>query len=138
MSAHAALSVSLLLAACAQEPPLSEADRTARAFLEAFATGDHEAAARFATGDVLHGVEVAKATRDREREEHPAEVALLAQAMRASPPDIELRPPRRHDGTAEVRAIVTAAGPRGPERQQYELWLTWQQQRWWVYRWQRR
>ena len=126
------------LSACEREPPLAEASRTARAFMEAFSTGDHDAAARLATGDVLHGVEVARDTRARERREHPAEVALLEKVMRERPPDVELRPPRRHEDTAEVRAVVTTEGPGGSERSQYELRLVWREPRWLVYRWERR
>jgi hypothetical protein len=128
----------LALGACEQAPPIAEASRTAREFLEAVAQGRHDDAARYATGDVLDGVEVLKATRTRERSEHPAEVALLDKVMREQPPDIELRAPRRHEDTAEVRAVVTTRGPRGPERVQYELWLVWREDRWRVYRWQRR
>lgn len=140
MRACSVLGLVLLAAtACEKEAPLAEADRTARTFLEAFASGDHETALRHSAGDVRRGVEVAKATRDRERQQHPAEVALLEEAMRTRPPDVELTRPRRQDeGVAEVRAVVTTQGPGGPERQPYELLLTFQENRWWVYHWQRR
>jgi hypothetical protein len=139
-----ALVMTLCVLACEREPPLAEASRTARDFLEAFSTGDHDAALRLATGDVLHGVEVARANRERDRRDHPAEVALLEKAMRAHPPDVQVRAPRRHtaargqpDDTAEIRAVVTTVGPGGPERVQYELWLVWREPRWLVYRWGR-
>lgn len=133
------LALALALVACTKEPPLAEASRVAREFVEAFAKGDHEAAGRLATGDVLNGVEVAAEARAHERAEHPAEVALLDQAMRAHPPDVALRAPRRQDDeTAVVRAVVTTEGPGGPARVQYELWLVWREARWLVYRWERR
>lgn len=131
--------LTLLSLACERPPPLAEASRTARAFLEAFSTGDHDGALRLVTGDVQHGVEVARANRERERRDHPAEVALLQKVMAEHPPDILVRPPRLHgDDTAEVRAVVTTVGPAGPERVQYELWLVWHEPRWLVYRWERR
>lgn len=130
--------LSLATAVCEREPPLAEAGRTAREFLEAFSTGQHDAALRLADGDVRHGVEVARESRERERREHPTEVALLEKAMREHPPDVLIRTPRRHDDTAEVRAVVTTEGPQGSERVQYELWLVWREPRWLVYRWQRR
>lgn len=132
----------LALCACTREPPLAEASQTARTFLEAYTRGDHDAAARVATGDVLHGVEVARAQRERDRRDHPQQVALLEKVVRERPPDVQLRPARRHppsggqpEDTAEVRAVVTTIGPNGPERSQYEVWLVWREPDWLVYRW---
>lgn len=136
MQVHPLMVLCAGLAACGQaEPPLSDAGRAARAFLEAFSTGDHDAALRLSTGDVRHGVEVAKESRAHERQEHPAEVALLEKAMREHPPDVRVMAPRRHEDTAEVRAVVTTEGPRGPQTTRYELWLVWRAPRWLVYRW---
>jgi len=135
---RAAIVLTLFSACGSTEPPLGEAERTAREFLRAFASGDHGRASTLATGDVLQGVEVQRRLRERERGERPAEVALFEKMARERPPRVELRPARRRGEIAEVRAVVTARGPSGDERARYELLLVWRQERWLVYQWERR